>query len=238
MKKAIELAKKMQDNLSDNWSEQIEEYGLDHIFLPVYNGPERIKDKNTIICYIIHAYNPDSFWLDLRKDRIDNKKRILAHLGADIKSELYKGIIANKNEIANISIFNFLEELKDWRWRSVFDLIEYASRMSRFAAMETSDEKQYEKTSKDGQIQKYKEEVDIKVIVNVNKGKGELIEQSIEARRNANKMLDEIQKEYVTTDNATQQDFGFSFTETAKKRDILSWRHFIKDLKEKGVDIR
>ena len=238
MKKAIELSREMQKSISDNWSEKMEEYGLMHIFLPVYNGPEKLKDKNTIICYIIHAYNPDSFWLDLKKDRIDNKKRILSHLDADLKSELYKGIIANKNEVANIAIFNFLEELKDWRWRSVFDLVEYASRMSRFAAMETSDEKEYEKTSKDGQIQKYKEEVDIKTIVNVNKGKGDLIEQSIEARKKAANMLAEIQKEYVATDNATQQDFSFSFSDTAKKKDILSWRTYIKDLQGKGIEIR
>lgn len=235
MQKAIELARLIGKDLKKNWEEQLEEYNLTRIFSSVYNTAETLEDKNKIICYIIHAYNPDSFWLDMNKDRTDNKIKILNSLDADTKSELYQNIINGKYESVNISIFSFLEELKDWRWRSIFDLLEYASRMSRFAAMETSDEKEYEKVAKDGAVQKYTEEVSIETITKVNKEKGNLIHQSIAAREKADMLLAQIRKEFAVTDDAVQQDFNFSFTETAKKRDILSWREFIKDTKLKKI---
>ncbi len=235
MQKAIELARLVGKDFHKNWEEQLEEYNLTGIFSSVYNTAETLEDKNKIICYIIHAYNPDSFWLDMNKDRTDNKIKILNSLDADTKSELYQNIINGKYESVNISIFSFLEELKDWRWRSIFDLLEYASRMSRFAAMETSDEKEYEKIAKDGAVQKYTEEVSIETITKVNKEKGNLIHQSIAAREKADMLLSQIRKEFAVTDDAVQQDFNFSFTETAKKRDILSWREFIKEIKLKKL---
>ena len=45
-------------------------------------------------------------------------------------------------------------------------------------------------------------------------------------------LIDEIRKEFVTTDTATQSDFKFIFTDTAKKRDILSWRAWIRQLND------
>ena len=226
---------KVYKDLDKDWSEEFILYDLIKIFQPVYNGPERLLDKNKIVCYIIHAYNPDSLWLDLKKDRIQNKIKILSNLDADHKSDLYAGIINNNNNLVNISVFNFLEELKDWRWRSIFDLLEYAARMSRFASMETEEEKKYEKTGKDGAVTKYTEEVDIAIITKVNKEKGILIQQSIDARKSANELMEQLRKEFVATDNGTQQDFGFAFTETAKKKDILSWRHFIKNIKSEPI---
>lgn len=234
MKKAIELSLKISKDILKDWADELFGYNLHNIFQSVYSGPEKIADKNRIVCYIIHSYDPDSGWLDLRKDRIENKQKILYNLEADIKSDLYKGIIENRNEPVNIAIFNFLEELKDWRWRSVFDFLEYAAKMSRFASVQTEDEKNYEKTTKDGQIEKYKEEVDISIITKVNKEKGVLLDQSLEARKKANDLLEQIKKDFVTTDNAVQQDFSFSFSETAKKKDIMSWRQFRLDAKEKA----
>lgn len=238
MGKPVDLAKLIQTNFEKDWSEEIKEYGFQEIFLSIYNTSAGIEDKNKLACYTIHAYHPDSLWLDLKKDRIDNKIKILSHLGADHKSELYKNILDNRHEKVNIAIFNFLEELKDWRWRSIFDYLEHASRMSRFALTVTPEEKQYDEQDKEGNKQTLKEDIDIKVIVSVNKEKGNLINQSVEARKEADKLLEAIRKEYVATDSATKSDFGISFTETAKKRDPLSWRHYISDLKEKGVAIR
>lgn len=233
MQKAVEIAIKISKDFEANWLEELENYNLHKIFSAVYNGPEELKEKNRIVCYIIHSYDPDSRWLDLRKDRTDNKIGILTNLDADVKSDLYQGIINNKNEPVNISIFSFLEELKDWRWKQVFNFLEYSSRISRFAAMETDDEKRYEKTAKDGQIEKYTEEVDISIIARVNKEKGLLIDQAYEARKKANDLIEQIRKEFVSTDNAVQQDFEFSFSDTSKKKDVLSWREYIRERNER-----
>ncbi len=103
--------------------------------------------------------------------------------------------------------------------------------MSRFATNETDDEKEYEKLSKDGQIQKYTEEIDIEIIAKVNKQKGELLNQAHKAREKAEEIIREIRKDFATTDDATQSDFGFSFSDTSKKKNILSWREYIRDVK-------
>jgi hypothetical protein len=67
------------------------------------------------------------------------------------------------------------------------------------------------------------------------KDKGILIQQSIDAKNNAENILNEIRKDFVATDDAVQKDFAFSFTDTAKKKDVLSWRAFIKDRNLKKV---
>jgi hypothetical protein len=238
MQKAIEIAKKIKQDLTANYSEMLEEYGLHDIFSPVYSSQNSNANKNKIVCYIIHAYNPESNWLDLRKDRMDNKVSILSFLDADPKSELFKRILENKDSNTNESVFMFLEELKDWRWRSVFDLLEYAARMSRFASMETEDEKKYEKVDKTGNKHTVTEEVAIETIVKVNNQKGDLITKSLDARRKAMQLIEEISKEFVATEDAVQKDFDFSFTETTKSKDILSWRKYIKRLQAKGITIR
>lgn len=229
MQKAIDLAMRIAKDLSKDWTEELEYYNLWNIFRPIYNSDEGLLNKNRIICYIIHAYSPDSLWLNLKKERDQNKTAILNNLDADVQLDIFKNILNNKHESVNISIFSYLEELKDWRWKTVFDYLDHASRISRFASRETDDSKQYEKTAKDGQIQTYKEEVDIETIVKVNKDKGILLKQAYEHRIEANKIIEEIKKDFVATDSAVQSDFNFSFSETSKKKDILSWRSFIQE---------
>lgn len=230
MQKLPELIRKIEKGIDENWLDAIEEYGVAHIFLPVYNSSINIQDKNRVVCYIHYAYNPDSLWLDFRKDRIELKQRILQNLKADIKSDFYKNLIAQKSESANISIFNFLEALKDWRFRMIYDYLEYAANMSRFAGIQTEEERRFERLDKkSGQVQKLSEEVNITDLTKVNKEKGILLDQSLDARRKADELLREIRKDFVATDQAVQSDFGFTYTETAKKRNILSWREWIKE---------
>src|SRR5690606_19314881 len=152
------------------------------------------EDKNRIICFIIYAYSPHSLWLDLKRDRIENKMRILESLGANIKKDIFQQTISNSHEIVQMSVFNFLEEIKDWRWPTIFNLLEFSSKMQRFATEETAEEKKYQKKDKDGETHNITEEIDIKVIANVNKEKGNLLDQAIAKRREADKLLEEIRK--------------------------------------------
>jgi len=237
MSKEIDLAKLISKDTSIEYKDLIYEYNLPDTLSNIYSIASGIHEANVLICFIIYAYSPDSLWLDLKKDRLENKLKILRNLNADINSELVQSVINGDNEIAGIAIFDFLEELKSWRWRTIFDLLDYSSRMSRFATQVTEAERKYQKINKDGEVKDVKEELDIDVISKVNKEKGMLLDQSIAKRKQADILLEEIRKEYVTTDQATQADFGFMFTDTAKKRDILSWREWIDEVntrKNKG----
>jgi len=233
MPSAIQVSKEIRKNILADWSELLEDNNLNKIFLSVTRLPLSTEDKNKIICFIIYSFDPESLWLDLKKDRTENKKSILGNLDADTENELYKNIVSNKHESVNEAIFNYLESLKTWKWKAVFDLLEHSSNISRFAMKETKEEIKYSEINKEGQIEKYSDDVDIATITKVNKEKGLLLNQSIEYREKADKIIEEIRKEFVSTDNATQQDFGFQFSDTSKKRDIMSWREFIKSRNER-----
>lgn len=236
MQKALSLAIQIRKDLDKGWQNQLEEYGLHHIFFPIYKmNDASLEEMNTIICYIIYAYSPDSLWLDIKKDRIDNKKRILHNLDADISKKIFKDIVNNSiNDTIGTSIFSFLEELKDWRWKVVFDLLEYAARMSRFANAETSAEKTKTKGKGENEVAVIAS-IDIDIISKVNKEKGQLLQMSIEKRRQADDMINQIRKEFVATDNAVQGDFNFQYTESAKKKDIMSWADFIRHGKREMI---
>lgn len=230
MQKALNLANKIRKDFDKSWIAELQEYGLHHVFTPIYKlNDANLEDCNRIICYIIFAYSPGSLWIDIKKDRIEVKKRILHNLDADINKKLFSDIINNNiTDIIGTTIFNFLEELKDWRWKVVYDLLEYSARMSRFANAETSNEKIKKKGKGENEVEIIAS-VDIEIISKVNKEKGQLLQMSIEKRKQADEMINEIRKEFVATDSAVQPDFNFQFSDTTKKKDIMSWSYFIRN---------
>ena len=211
--KAIEIAQKMYKNLGENHTLLLEENNLHSIFGSIYNGLPKVawEDKNRIVCYIIFAYDPASGWLNLQQDRRINQLNILNNLAADFKSELFEGILKNNNDIVGMCIFNFLENLKDWRWRKIYDLLEFANRIQDIVNKDENTE-------------------DIDLLVKINKGKGALLEESIEKINMAHELIRQIQKDFVSTDNATHQDFGFQLTAESKSNKLLSWRQWIRQV--------
>ena len=87
--------------------------------------------------------------------------------------------------------------------------------------------------NKEGQKETLTEEIDIEKILKSEKEKGQLMDMAEDKRRKADKYIEEIRKDFVATDHATQQEFGFQFTESVKKKDIYSWSEFIRDRNEK-----
>jgi len=211
--KAIEIAQKMYKNLGENHTLLLEENNLHSIFGSIYNGLPKVawEDKNRIVCYIIFAYDPASGWLNLQQDRLANKIVILNNLAADHKSVLYSEILSNSNDVVSMCIFNFLESLKDWRWQKIYNLLEFANRIQ-------------------GIVDKDENTEDIELLVKINKGKGALLEESIEKINKAHELIRQIQKDFVSTDNATQQDFGFQLTAESKSNKLLSWRQWIRQV--------
>jgi DNA segregation ATPase FtsK/SpoIIIE-like protein len=234
MQKAIECAKYLSKKSTDNNSEYLEEINLKNVFEGIYNLGFPTVDENRLISFVIFAYDPDSQKLDIRKDRYENKVSIMSNIGIDVSNELMQEILSNSNEKFNHVVLLYLHELTDWRWLQIYSYLDYHSNMIRFANQKTEEERKYDKMNKEGIIKELTEEYDIETIAKINKNKGELLNLAMDARHKADLLLEEIRKSFVSTDHAVQQDFGFTFTETAKKPvDILSWRLFIKELNEK-----
>lgn len=234
MQKSIEIARIISKDLDKNWTDILEQNNIHSVFGAIYSIKDvAIEDQNRIISFIIYAYSPDSLWLDLKKDRIDNKKRILESLGANLTSAIFKKVLYNSEDIVGMCIFNFMEELKTWKWPIIFTLLDYSAKMQRFSGEQTEPEKKWDELDKAGGKHTLTEQLDIADILKANKEKGSLLQLAIEKRIQADSMIAEIEKDFLSTDIASQEDFGFKFTETAKKRDVMSWREFIRDKKDK-----
>ncbi len=236
MTKTIELAKQMAKEIDKNWLPELEEYDLKKVFSPIYKMNLSISDANLLVCFIIYAYDPDSPKLDIRKERSVNKESIFANLGGDANLSIFKEILNNGNEEYNNVVLSYLETLTTWQWQTIFSLLDYHSNMIRFVNQKTESEKKVDKMNKEGAVHELVEDYDIDTVAKVNKQKGELLELAIKARERAEKLLADIKKDFVSTDTAVQADLNFVFTDTAKtKVDIMSWRSYIKGLKQKSI---
>ncbi len=236
MQKTIEAVKRIKSNLGEDHSSLLDDYNFLPIFGAIYNIPHiDIEDKNRIICYIVYAYDPESLWLDIKADRMLNKYKILDSLGANIKLPIFEKVIWVNDDIIGMCIFNYLENLKTHKWKDVFDLLDLSAKIRKFATEETEAERSYEKMNKEGEVKTIVSEVDIETLVKAYKGKSDLLDQALSKRAKADEIMDQIRKEFVATDGATQADFGFNFSDTAKKKDILSWRHFTKERVERKL---
>lgn len=229
MIKYIEVCKKIANNLNESGFPLLKEVNLHTVFEPVYDMDIPLKHINQIVCYVIYSFDPDSTWLDLRKDRLENKIRIIEGLDQNPNTSPFEDIINGKNEKINEVCLSFLGTLTDWRWTTIFSLLDYHSNMIRFVHQKTESEKSFDKMDKEGQVQTLTEDLAADTIAKINKQKGELLELAINRRKQADELLSEIKRDFVVTDSATQSDFGFNFSDTSKERvDIMSWRGFIK----------
>lgn len=232
MIKYIETAKKIIKESPNSGFPLLKDVNLHTIFEPVYDMDISLKQMNAIVCFIIYAYDPDSGWLDLKKDRHENKLRIVEGIGH--KAHDFERILSGEDEKINDVVFNYLNALTDWRWQSVFSMLEYHSKTTRFVNKKTESELSIEKMDKEGTVKTLTEDLAEETIGKITKTKGELLELAMSRRRQADELLSEIRRDFVVTDVATQADFNFSFSETSKiKPDILSWRSFIKERNNK-----
>jgi len=231
MNRPLNCAKTISKSLGEDHSVFLEENNLHITFGAIYNALKvPFEDKNRVICYLIYAYDPESGWLNLKKNRLENKKEIFENLGANANSDLYSGILDNSNQIVSMCAFNFLESLKDWRWRMIYDLLDWASNNQKIASQETASSVKVKGDDAEGKAIEYNEPVDLETILKSNKLKGYLLDEAISKRRQADELLVEIRKEFVSTDNSTQQDFQFQLTDLAKTNKALSWREFVRQV--------
>ncbi len=213
MIKAISLAKKISQSLEVNHLEDLHEQNLHKIFEPIFKLNYSIEVCNTIVCYVIYAYDNNSNWININSDRLDDKCKILYGLNANPTDEIYNDIISQKViEIQDV-IVDYLITITNWKWRTILSCFDFHAINIKIAT---------EPTTSTDELDKAK----------INKAKGELLKEAIRQREVGENLLREIKTDYVKTDRATQQDFGFETTEE-KNIDIMSWRNFIRELNEK-----
>ena len=208
MQSSISVAKKISKDLGKNWLSELENYNLSRIFMPVYLMENNIETLNTITAFVIFAYDNDSQWIELKKDRITNKQEILIGLGADLNEDIWQSIINNENDEILSVIAEYLKSITTWKWKTIISCFDYHS---------TCIQKASEQTKSADELEAAK----------INKEKGGLLKLAIQQREVGEQLLKELKSEYVKTDHATQNDFGFQITDE-KAIDVTSWRERLR----------
>lgn len=210
MLKAIEIAKKISKDLESNHLDMLQNANLKHVFAPIFKLNYNIRDCNILVCYIIYAYDNNSNWINLQSDRLDDKKAILKGLGVSEEEQVYSDLVGPMTELTSEvqdAISEYLKTIISWKWRTIITCFDYhADALSTIGkGIKSTDE-----------LEKSK----------INKANGELLKEAIRQRNTGEDLLREIKSEYVKTDRATQQDFGFEITDE-QKINHLSWRDWI-----------
>lgn len=236
MLKAIDKIRSLSKEMDKNWLPDLEEINLHKIFEPIYRLNFNISNINSIIGFIVLSYDNDSSWLNLKQDRYDNKIKILRSLTEDYRLSQFEEIAKNENDTVNEVIGEYLIEQATWKWRQIMVSLDFHSNTLRFVSQKMDTEKRTDKLNKDEKKVTLVEEYDIELLVKVSRQKGELLEQALKARRDADLLLSEIRKEFVQMDNAVQSDFNFSPTDE-KRINPESWRDYIKDRNKRKANV-
>lgn len=230
MQRNISLIKKIREDIYTPSKNILDEYNLYQLFSPLQDVGRSTLENNILVCFIVYAYDNDSEWLNMKQDRTENKWKILKSLGANIEDPFFRYIVTNENYVFNNVISEYLIEQTTWKWQYIMHRLDSYATMIRFATQKTDDTKTVQK------IGKGKEEDEVKTAVSeyseldiakVHQQKAELFSKALEARKEIDHLLLEIQKDFVQLDDATRKDFGLGITDE-KTIDPASWTLFIK----------
>lgn len=221
MSKLVKAILNLKSDIEGDWSQALEELNILQDIQPIYKLPIVDKVKNTILSFIILAYDNDSHWIELHKDRLDNKIKIMKRLGSNADEEPFHSVIYGTHTQTQELVSWLMIYQRDWRWDSAMAYFDYHAEIMKFSGVRTPDKEQV--SNKEGQL--VNEDIDIDKIVAANIKKGELIKKAIEMRLLGEAILKELQKEYVTVDTALEKEGRTKLTETV---DIMKWEHAVR----------
>lgn len=133
--------------LDAEWMEKLEDINIWNDVCSIYNivhaNNSRISnlEGNTILAFIVLSYDNASEYLEPHKDRFDNKVKIMDRLtkGDSLSNDVYNDVVYGNDDICNPVINWYIDYQKDWRWKQVLVVKEYAAKtMAR--ALNTDEE--------------------------------------------------------------------------------------------------
>lgn len=211
MQKAIKLARLISGKLDSDHSDAIEEQGLHWIFDPLNELEISRKERNTLICAIIYSYDNESSWIDLKQDGQVINGAILRGLKAGLTASIYDDFLNQRNEKISETIGNYLDALGDWRFTTIRKHIDYHAKYIRMTENE-EDFKGLDAVKKTA----------------ARENMGKLMREAVNHRKAADLLIQEVHREYVTTQHRVSQDYNTSFVDESIRIDPYSWRDYIK----------
>lgn len=176
----------VMDNISDlkdlenDWESDLRELGILDEVKPLYEEYDDVSG-NIILSYIVLAYDNKSTYLNTHKERFSEKRRILKILTKQhgMDQDVIDEIVENKNEMVNRITDWYLDFQKDWRWNNIIRCFEFHA--TAVAA---------------------KAKGDAKSTIEI----GKLLDEGLRQRREGEKLIDEIQKDFANLDSVLEQE--------------------------------
>jgi hypothetical protein len=214
--KYIETARQISTGLEKNWLADLKNINLYHIFEPIFKFNLNISDANILVCAIIFSYDKKSNWIDLKLDGATINKNTLEGLGADLSKQIFKDFIELSNEDIGDVVGAFLDIQSDWRFITIRRMIDFHAKTMM---------------QKEPNYSNVDEEKKPKILENMSR----TMKEGVFQREAADKLIEQIEKEYVNINHKTESDFGAKFTDVSTKSDVTSWREFIRKRNERKL---
>lgn len=227
MSKMLDKIIKLKQDLSADWKPALQDINVYQDVMKLYSMKWPTKFCNSVLAFVVMAYDNESGWIEIHKDRWDNKYKIASRLELNIKEKKVKDIVENNNATVNNIVAWFMEYQKDWRWDSIMTYFEYHSEMMRFGSIKTQE--QIVVGEEEGG-KKTLSDVSIDEQAKGNFRKGVNIEKAVEMRRKGEELLEEIRQQYVTVDTIMEKEGRRRMTDSTN---IESWEHFIAGVRGK-----
>jgi hypothetical protein len=233
----LDKVHQLRKDINGEWFDELDKFNIAQDISPIYNSTLINRKKNLYFAYIVLAYHNSSEWMEVHKDRYSTKLKILQRLGADIKDQEYIDIAAGKNAIIQKVVQWFCIWQTDYRWNDIRACFEYHSEMMMFAGVQTPSKRTFEEYEIDEEGVENPvtttEDIDMDKQIAFNIKKSQCIQAGQDMRARGNKMLEDIQREYVVLDTALHKEGVTRITETV---DIIKWEPFIRQLRSKVID--
>lgn len=197
--------------LEKSWTEELEALNIWDDVSDLYCISTDIKNgsfipeyqANTILAFIVMAYDNRSEFLEPHKDRYDNKVKILTRLAgpAALNNSIFNNLVYSLHDDCNKVINWYIDYQRDWRWKDVLVSREYAAKtMAR--------------------------------VMNGEIDAGKMLNESREMNTEADRMLDILRTEFLNLDTALDKEQKPKITDFASIN-FMSHEAFIRNREKK-----
>lgn len=129
--KVLDLIYELIKDIESDWTDSLKQINIwdDVRDIYYYNKVSDPMEANIILAFIVLAYDGNSTFLEVHKDRHDNKVKILRNLAGmnAMQNDLYNDVVFGFDKFMNTMINWYIDYQKDWRWKDIVAANEYHS---------------------------------------------------------------------------------------------------------------
>lgn len=202
MDKLLTTIQSLKQDLEADWRNTLDNIGLWPSVQILYKDFTNWH-ANVILTFIVLAYHRESGWINLHKDRQENKDQIMLDIGGigALQDEELEKACRGSCDTTMCVVRWLMDYQKDWRWLTIEQCFAFHSEIMH--APRSDDHKK----------------------------RGQAISEAIDKRREGDKLLKEIQQEFIAVDSILEAEGLPKITDEGSGPG--SWEEFLRRRKNK-----